>query len=298
MSMYQLVRLSTWTMEVAPRVFSPPLAVGAGTLASALLGARATRMFSSAPAPRLSADFASTVLPMGCWACADAVVRNATAQPVTNSASRVPLNRMRGRPPLKVCPFYPASSRGLGQGAWRLRCLTALRPHHKPARMRASLIVLLIGCAASPPPVRGQTPEPLRLVTPEGHTGFVTAASFSHDGRWVVTASKDRSARVWEVATGRVIAVFDGHTAAVNSAAFSPDGRLVVTASNDGTARVWEAATGREVAALRGHRGWVKAAAFSPDGRRVVTAGNDSTARVWDVGAAGRGETARAGAVL
>src|SRR5712692_1801530 len=99
MSMYQFVRLSTWTMEVVPRVFSPPLLVGAGTLASALLGVRATLMFSSAPAPRLSADFTSTVLPIGCWACADATVRHAAAQPVTNSARNVALTRMRGRPP-------------------------------------------------------------------------------------------------------------------------------------------------------------------------------------------------------
>src|SRR5258708_34154581 len=95
MSMYQFVRLSTWTMEVAPRVFSPPLLVGAGTLASALLGARATLMFSSAPAPRLSADFTSTVLPIGCWACADATVRNAAAQPVSNSAGAVALTPLR-----------------------------------------------------------------------------------------------------------------------------------------------------------------------------------------------------------
>src|SRR5216683_1805429 len=98
--------------------------------------------------------------------------------------------------------------------------------------MRASLIVLLIGCAASP--IRGQTHEPLRLVTPEGHTGSVTAAGFSHNGRWVVTASKDRSARLWEVATGRVVVLLRGHTngrggGGLGALASSPDDPGVLT---------------------------------------------------------------------
>ena len=160
--------------------------------------------------------------------------------------------------------------------------MTTLEPHLKLAPMRASLIVLLIGCAASP--IRGQTHEPLRLVTPEGHTGSVTAAGFSHNGRWVVTASKDRSARLWEVATGREVVLLRGHTkgGGLSAAAFSPDDRWVVTASLDDTARVWDVTNGRVIAVFGGHTAAVNSAAFSPDGHMVVTASNDSTARVWD----------------
>ena len=121
----------------------------------------------------------------------------------------------------------------------------------------------------------------------KGHGGPVRSAAFSPDGARVVTASQDTTARVWEAASGRLVAVLKGHNSAVNSAAFSPDGARVVTASVDMTARVWEAASGRLVAELKGHGGAVNSAAFSPDGARVVTASVDKTARVWEA-ASGR----------
>ena len=80
--------------------------------------------------------------------------------------------------------------------------------------------------------------EPLR------HDKSVLAASFSPDGRWVVTASDDQTARVWEAASGRPVGEPLRHDGVVNAASFSPDGRWVVTASLDQTARVWEAASG------------------------------------------------------
>jgi hypothetical protein len=115
------------------------------------------------------------------------------------------------------------------------------------------------------------------------HEDVVRSAAFSPDGARIVTASQDQTARVWDAATGREIAVLRGHENAVLSAAFSPDGARVVTASWDNTARVWDATTGREIAALRGHESWVISAAFSSNGARIFTASSDSTARVWDV---------------
>jgi WD40 repeat protein len=93
----------------------------------------------------------------------------------------------------------------------------------------------------------------------------------------------DQTARIWDAATGKEIAVLRGHDAAVRSAAFSPDGSRIVTASVDRTARIWDAATGKEMLVLRGHEAAVTGAAFSPDGTRIVTASQDQTARVWDV---------------
>ena len=98
-----------------------------------------------------------------------------------------------------------------------------------------------------------------------GHEREVCSAQFSPDSQRIVTASEDKTARVWDAATGQELVVLRGHDGRVRSAQFSPDGRYIVTASWDGTARVWDTATGRELAVLRGHEGMVDSAQFLPD---------------------------------
>jgi len=110
----------------------------------------------------------------------------------------------------------------------------------------------------------------------------VFSAALSGDGRRLLTASRDQTARIWDVESHKEIAVLEGHEGFVRSAAFSGDARRVVTASFDQTARIWDAESGTEIAVLKGHAGAVSAAAFSDDGRRVVTASFDHTARIWD----------------
>jgi WD40 repeat protein len=114
-----------------------------------------------------------------------------------------------------------------------------------------------------------------------GHPGPVQGIAFSPDGRLLLTFG-DKSARVWEVKSGRQIAVIGG-ASYVDMAAFSPDGGYVVTANQDATARVSEARTGGELMVLRGHQSIVWSAQFSSDGNSVVTASEDGTARVWSV---------------
>jgi len=115
------------------------------------------------------------------------------------------------------------------------------------------------------------------------HVSPVESAAFSADGTRIVTASNDKTARVWDVASGRMLALLAGHTGAINSAVFSADGSRIVTASADDTARVWDAASGRSLALLEGHTGPVNWAVFSADGSRVITASDDYAARVWRI---------------
>jgi WD40 repeat protein len=78
------------------------------------------------------------------------------------------------------------------------------------------------------------------FVALEGHQDWVNSAAFSPDGTYVVTAVKDRTARVWDLrASPPSFVALEGHQDDVESAAFSPDGAHVVTASWDTTARVW-----------------------------------------------------------
>ncbi len=125
-----------------------------------------------------------------------------------------------------------------------------------------------------------------------GHEAEIYNAQFSPDGRRIVTASLDRTARVWDSVIGVELAVLPGHETWLGSAQFSPDGERIVTAGCDesdpmrgcvtGSVRVWDAATGRELNDLGGYETNVSSAQFSPDGKIIVIASYDGAAHVWD----------------
>jgi WD40 repeat protein len=117
----------------------------------------------------------------------------------------------------------------------------------------------------------------------EGDMAQVYDATFSPDGKRIVTASGDNTARIWDAATGKTMAVLSGHSDRVYSAAFSSQGDRIVTASADETVRVWDAEAIKTIAVLAGHSGPVWSAVFSPDGERILTASDDTTARIWRI---------------
>jgi WD40 repeat protein len=135
--------------------------------------------------------------------------------------------------------------------------------------------------------LRGALAGDLLRKTLHGHTGFVESAAFSPDGKHILTASGDGTARIWDAVTGRSLHILNGHINRYSlndqSAAVSPDGKLVVTAGDDGKARIWDAANGRRLRTLSGHTESVDSATFSPDGKLVVTGSSDRTARIWEV---------------
>jgi WD40 repeat protein len=136
--------------------------------------------------------------------------------------------------------------------------------------------------------VANSFPQVLEIL--QGHTGPVVRAVLSPDGQRIVTASWDKTARVWNTSSGQLLATLQGHSGFVESAVFSPDGQRIATASFDETARVWDASSGQLLAILQGHTGPVRSAVFSPDGQRIVTAtwaagersAQDRTVRVWN----------------
>jgi WD40 repeat protein len=124
-----------------------------------------------------------------------------------------------------------------------------------------------------------QTPRLLHLWP---HDNEVEHVAFSPDGRRIVTACRDHTARVWDAVTGEAVTPPLRHGDIVWRARFSPDGRRIITASRDRTARVWDASSGQAVSPPLAHGAPLEDASFSSDGLWVVTAGTDGTARVWD----------------
>jgi len=121
-------------------------------------------------------------------------------------------------------------------------------------------------------------------ITMRGHTDKVFCATFSTDGKHVVSGSADRTIRLWNAKSGNlVLGPLEMHTDTVVCVAFSPSGRRIASGSIDHTVRVWDAMTGHVVAGpLKGHTRTITSVSFSPNGERLASSSWGHTIRVWD----------------
>ena len=115
----------------------------------------------------------------------------------------------------------------------------------------------------------------------EGHTSIVKSVAFSHNGRFIVSGSWDKTIRIWNTATCETTYTLMGHKAAVNSVAISRNNEFVVSGSMDTTVRMWDTATGELLRELKGHKDEVASVAVSPDCQDVASASHAGEIRIW-----------------
>jgi WD40 repeat protein len=116
-----------------------------------------------------------------------------------------------------------------------------------------------------------------------GHRGVAAGVVLTPDGAHAVSASYDRTLRVWNIATGNLTRTLIGHQAQVSAVAVTPDGCRAVSASYDKSLKVWDLSDGRELCSLRGHADTVRAVAIAPDGRTAISGCADGTVGFWDL---------------
>ena len=117
------------------------------------------------------------------------------------------------------------------------------------------------------------------LMELRGHSGPVEAVAFDSTGRFIASASDDKTIRIWDAATGQEPLNLTGHSGFIRCLAFDRDGRRIASAADDRMVLVWDTATGRPVLTLRGHDEGVTAVALSGDDRRIVSASGDGAVR-------------------
>ena len=110
----------------------------------------------------------------------------------------------------------------------------------------------------------------------------VFAVAFSPDGKQVAAAGADRAIRVWEVESGKEIALIEDHADWIFDLAFSPDGKRLASASRDKTSKVFDVAKRESLVTFPGHAQTVYTVAFGPDGKSVATGGEDNQIRIWN----------------
>jgi WD40 repeat protein len=116
-----------------------------------------------------------------------------------------------------------------------------------------------------------------------GNRDAVSIVAVTADGRRAVSSSYDKTLKVWDLETGRVLRTLEGHTIRVEGVAVTADGRRAVFASYDKTLKVWDLETGSALRTLEGHTDGVTGVAVMADGRRAVSASYDKTLKVWDL---------------
>ncbi len=123
----------------------------------------------------------------------------------------------------------------------------------------------------------------METVIQKGHELAVLDIQVSSDSNFVVSSSRDKTAKLWDLQTGREVRSFLGHQASVTSTAISPDMKFLISGSNDKTIKIWDLVTGKESRSIV-TTDYISSVAFDPRGRFFVYGGYNDT---------GTGDTAR-----
>ncbi|MFN6531406.1 serine/threonine-protein kinase [Nostoc sp. ChiSLP03a] len=145
--------------------------------------------------------------------------------------------------------------------------------------------------------------------TLKGHSSMVHAIAISPDGQFIASGSNDKTIKLWQMGTGKLVRQLgrwsSNHSSMVHSVAFSPipissnlsyqseSGKsarvadlnrgILASGSWDNTIKLWDVNTGKEIRTLTGHANWVNSVAFSPNGKFLASGSADCTIKLWQV---------------
>ncbi|WP_460208301.1 WD40 repeat domain-containing protein [Scytonema sp. NUACC21] len=114
-----------------------------------------------------------------------------------------------------------------------------------------------------------------------GHTHIVRALAISSDGKILVSGSRDKTIKIWQLETGELLCTLNGHRDGVYAIALSPDGKIIASGSADKTIKLWHLETGELLGTFTGHGHTVTAVAFTSSGELLVSGSLDKTIKIW-----------------
>ena len=127
------------------------------------------------------------------------------------------------------------------------------------------------------------------LSVPNAHAdlegnNFITALSFSPDGKLLASGNNDTTVSLWRTDTGKEVTKLPNHHSSwITTLAFSPDGKYLASGSKDTTVQLWHIPTGESLTTFTAHIGDIATLAFSPDSNTLATGSLDGTVRFWNI---------------
>ena len=124
-----------------------------------------------------------------------------------------------------------------------------------------------------------------------GPQGVVSSVDVSPDGKFLVSANWERTAKVWDLATNKAVQTLGyehagdlgPHEGVIYAAKFTVDGKHVATAGRDGTIRLWDRANGQVVRVIKAHQSPIWAIDLSSDGNWIASGGGDGRFAIWNI---------------
>ena len=110
----------------------------------------------------------------------------------------------------------------------------------------------------------------------------VFSVAFSPDSKKIATAGADRTIRIFEVETGKLLSQIEDHADWIFAVAWSPDGKRLASASRDKTAKVFDVEKKESLVTFPTHAQPVYTVSFTPDGKGIATGGEDNRIRIWN----------------
>jgi WD40 repeat protein len=111
----------------------------------------------------------------------------------------------------------------------------------------------------------------------------IMALAFDPRGRWLATASRDHTVKLWDMENGHETITYGGHADYVRALAVAPDGRVIASGGGDGDIHLWDAASGKQLRVIKGKpKSTVTSLAFHTRGNILASGHSDQALRLYD----------------